>query len=98
MIATTGSKFDNRTMTINDILKHDVRFASMVVVYKVYQSSRENSVSGTTIYTTYQMLKDDMRYDLCTVVLNELMINLNKIKQDKKNTFKYGSLLICLAL
>lgn len=25
------------------------------------------------------------------------MINLNKIKQDKNNIFKYGSLVICLA-
>lgn len=39
-----------------------------------------------------------MRYDLCTVLLNELISNLNKIKQDKKHTFRYGTLLIFLAL
>lgn len=96
--ATTDSKFDNREMTINDILQHDVTFASMVVGYKVYQTSRQNSVSGSTIYTTYQMLKDGMRYDLCTAFRNELMSNLKKTKQDKKCTFKYGSFLIWLAL
>lgn len=98
MIATTSSKFDNRAITIDDILENDVRFASMLVSYKVYQSSRRNSVSRTLIYSAYQMLKDDKRYDLCTVLLNELMSNLKKIKKDRKHTFKYGSLLICLAL
>lgn len=36
VIATTGSKFDNRAMIVNDILENDVKFASMVVGYKVY--------------------------------------------------------------
>lgn len=53
IIATTGSKFDSRTMTINDILENDVNFISMVVCYKVYQSSRYNFVSGTAIYSAY---------------------------------------------
>lgn len=44
-IATTGSKVNNRAMTIHDILENDVKFASMVVGYKVYKSSRYNSVS-----------------------------------------------------
>lgn len=85
VIATTGSKFDRRAMTINDILENNVNFASMVAVYKVYQSSRYNSVSGTAIYSAYQMLKDDKRYDLCTALLNELLRNLKKIKKDKKH-------------
>lgn len=44
------------------------------------------------------MLKSGLRYDLCIVFLNGLISNLMKIKQDKKHTFKYGTLLICLAL
>lgn len=98
VVAAIGSQFDNREMTIHDILEHDVKFASMVVGYKVYQSSKQNFVFGTTIYTTYQMLKEDKRYDLCTVLLNELLSNLKKIKQDKNHTFKFGTLIICLAL
>lgn len=31
----TESKFDQRAMTINDILEHDVKFDSMVIGYKV---------------------------------------------------------------
>lgn len=36
VIATTCSKFDSRSMTINDIYENDVKFALMVVGYKVY--------------------------------------------------------------
>lgn len=84
-------------MTISDIIEHDVKFASMVTGYKVYQSSRQNSVSDTAIFATYQML-EDKRYDLCGVLLSELMSNLKKIKQDKKHVFKFSSLIVCLAL
>lgn len=80
VIATIGSKFDSRAMSINKVLENDVKFASMVVSKKVYQSNRYNSISGTTIYFAYQMLNDDKRYDLCTALLNELLRNLKKIK------------------
>lgn len=80
VIISTGSKFDSRAMTIKYILENDVKFSSMVVGYKVYQPSRYNSIFGTAIYSTYEMLKHDKRYDLCTTLLNELLSNLNKIK------------------
>lgn len=44
------------------------------------------------------MLKEDKRYDLCGVLLREIMSNLKKIKQDKKHFFKFGSLIVCLVL
>lgn len=40
------------------------------------------------------MVKEDAHYDLCGVMLKELMTNLQKIKKDKKNTFLYGSFII----
>jgi len=33
----TGSKFDKRAMTIEDIIDLDVKFASMIIRYKIYQ-------------------------------------------------------------
>lgn len=96
MIEATGSKHDGRSMTISEIIEYDVRIASMVMSYKVYQSSRDNSISGTTIYTAYQILKEDKLYDLCGVLQSELLNNLKKIKQDKKHVFKFGTLIICL--
>lgn len=50
----TGSRFDKRAITINDIAEPDVKFSSMVVGYKVYHSNKENSVSETPIYVAYQ--------------------------------------------
>lgn len=85
----TNSKHDGRSMTISDIIEYDVRFASMVTSYKVYQSSRDNSVSGMTIYVAYQILKEDKLYDLCWVLQSELLNNLKKIEQDKKHAFKF---------
>lgn len=94
----TKSQIDSRSMTISDIIEHDVRFASMVTGYKIYQSSRQNFVSDTAIFATYQTLKEDKRYDFFVVLLSELLSNLKKIKQDKKNVFKFGSLIVFLAL
>ncbi|XP_059067907.1 uncharacterized protein LOC131858628 [Cryptomeria japonica] len=48
-------------MTVNDIVENDVRFASMLVGYKVYQSNKKNLVFGTAIFTAYQMLKENKR-------------------------------------
>lgn len=35
VIATTSSKFDSRSMTINYLMENDVKFTSMIVGYKV---------------------------------------------------------------
>lgn len=75
-------------MTISDIVEYDVRFASMVTGYKVYQSSRDNSVSSMAICATYSIIKEDKLYDLCGVLQSDLLNNLKKIKKDKKNVFK----------
>jgi len=91
----TRSKFDKRAMTVEDITEPDVKFASMIIGYKIYHSSRENSVPGTAIYTAYQMLKENADYDLCELLVNQLFENL-QIKKDKKNSFKYGNLILCL--
>jgi len=49
----TRSKFDKRAMTIEDITNPDIKFASMIIGYKIYHSSRENSVPRTVIYSAY---------------------------------------------
>lgn len=53
VMEVTGSKHDSQSMTISDIVEFDVKFSSMATGYKVYQLSRQNSVSGTAIYATY---------------------------------------------
>lgn len=44
------------------------------------------------------MMKEDMQYHLCSILLEELLNNMKKIKSDKKHVFKFGSLIICLVL
>lgn len=53
VIEATGSNFDKRAMKIEDIIEVDVKFASMIIGYKIYHSSWDNSISGTTIYVAY---------------------------------------------
>lgn len=61
-------------MKISTIKEDDVKFSPMVIGYKVYQSNRLNSVPRTAIHVAYQMVKEDAHYDLCSVLLEELMI------------------------
>lgn len=44
------------------------------------------------------MFKEEKRYDLCAILLNEILRNLKKIKKEKKHVFKFGSLIFCIAL
>lgn len=91
------SKFDKWAMTINDILEQDFRFASMVIGYKIYFSSRENYVSGTSIYIAYEMMRENKKYDLYELLWSELNKKIKKIKVKRKHPFKIGTLLIlCL--
>lgn len=80
----TSVEFDGQSMKISTIREDDVRFSTMVIGNNVYQSNRLNSIFGTTIHVAYKMVKEDSHYDLCSVLLEELLNNLKKIKQDKK--------------
>lgn len=91
-----GSKFDRRAMTINDILEYDVKFASMVIGYRIYYSNRDNFVSKIAIYVVYEIIKENKKYDLCELLQSELIKNLKKIKENKKHPFKYETFILCL--
>lgn len=92
----TDTTFDGRYMRVDDVRDIDVKFATMVIGYKVYQSNWLNSVVDNNILVAYQMVKADAHYDLCSVMLKQLMTNMQKIKQEKQNTFQYDSFIICL--
>lgn len=85
-------------MRINTIKDTDVKFASMIIGYKVTQSGRLNFVRSSYIHAPYQMLKNNGKYDLCEWLRSELMLNLGKIKGVKKGTFRFGNLIVCLML
>lgn len=44
------------------------------------------------------MVNNDAKIDVCEWLKDELIDNLKKIKGDKKGTFRFGNLLVCLML
>lgn len=93
-----GATHDRRSMRVNTIKDTDVKFSSMIIGYKVTQSSRLNSITSSYIHVAYQMINNDGKYDLCEWLRSKLMINLGKIKGVKKGTFRFGNLNVYLML
>lgn len=67
----------------------------MGITYKVYYANKEDSTTSTAIHTTYQMVIGGKDFDLCEVMREELMENIQKIKTSRYH-FLFGILLICL--
>lgn len=62
----TGSVNDKREMTSNTIEDDLVKYACMVIGYRVFYASRMYFVPRAAVHAAYQMIKDDAEYDLCT--------------------------------
>lgn len=92
----TKSKWDGHAMTMNDIDDLAMKFASMVIDYKVYYSRRINRIPRVAIHTTYRMLKENIDYDLAEALRTQLVLNLETIKKDKRQKFKFCQLIIGL--
>lgn len=84
-------------MRISTIRDKAIQFASMIISYKVTQSNWLNSVSSSCILYAYKIIKENEKIDLCQWMCDELIINLGKIKGEKKGTFWYDNL-VCLML
>lgn len=48
-----GSRWDGRSMTVNNINDPAMKYASMVIGYRICYSSRMNSILAATIHTAY---------------------------------------------
>lgn len=83
----TSATSDSRSMRVITITDKDVKFINMIIGYKVNQFNQLNFVSSSYIVVAYQMLKKDEKYDLCEWMKEELIINLGKIKGEKKGVF-----------
>ncbi|XP_059073725.1 uncharacterized protein LOC131874392 [Cryptomeria japonica] len=70
-------------MVVKDIEYPEVKFASMVIGYRVYHLSQMNSIPEAAIHTTYQMLKENVDYDLAKASRAQLMLNIESINKDK---------------
>lgn len=63
-----GIMYDKRALTIKDIKKLIMKYASMMIGYKLYFSNKENYISTITINTTYEMVEMGVEYDLCELL------------------------------
>lgn len=70
----------------------------MILGYKTTHANRLNSISSLCIKTAYDMVNSDAKIDICEWLKDELIDNLKNIIGDKKGTFRFGNLLICLML
>lgn len=83
-------------MIVNKINDPTLKYASMVIGYWIYYSSRMNNVPTTAIHTAYRMIKEDVDYDLSKDLRSQLMLNSEAIKKDKRLRFKFGQLILGL--
>lgn len=49
----TGVKFDKHALTVKDIDDSIVKYASMMIGYKIFYTNRENCIAATTIHTPH---------------------------------------------
>lgn len=92
-----GSRWDGKTMMVNKINGLAMKYASMVIGYRIFYNSRSmNNISAATIHTAYQMVKENMDYDLAEAMRSQLMANLEVMKKDKRLRFKFGQLILGL--
>lgn len=94
----TSATFDKTSLRVNDVKDINVRFISMILGYKATHANRLNSVSSLCIKSAYDMVTNNAKIDICEWLKDELIDNLGKIKKDKKGTFRFGNLLVCLML
>lgn len=62
----TGSLSNQQGMTINPIKDDLVKYACMVIGYRVFYASRINFVPTTVVNVAYRMIQEDASFDLCT--------------------------------
>lgn len=94
----TGATFDNKSLRVNDITDANVKYVSMVFGYRVTHANRLNFVSSLCIHSAYEMVKKNAKIDIYEWLKDELLDNFKEIKGDKKGTFHFGNLLVCLML
>lgn len=94
----TGATFDSRSLRVNDVKDINMRYVSMILGYKSTHTNRLNSDSSLCIHSAYKMVNNNAKIDVCEWLKGELIDNLKNIKGDKKGTFHFGNLLVCLML
>lgn len=79
-----GVTSDSRSMRVSTITNSNIKFTSMIIGYKVTQSNHLNSIANSCIHVAHQMLRNNVKYDLCEWMRSELMLNLKISKEQRK--------------
>lgn len=72
----TSSTSNGNAFFVNNIKDPMVKLATMAIGYRIFYSSRMNSVPSVAVHTTYKMIDQNIDYDLCEAISSQLMLNL----------------------
>ena len=92
----TRAKWNKRGMKIDTIIDPLLEFCIRVMLYKLYESSRLNSVLCIVVDVGYKIVKKDHTYDLAELQMQQIMENLRAIRKFKSPQYKFGSILVCI--
>ena len=76
----TLAEWDGRGLKINNVTDLELRFGIYIIAYKIYSSSRLNSVSCEAVDLAYKVVKKNLDYDLSDVRLKQLNKNVDSVK------------------
>ena len=92
----TGTKWNNRGMTIDTVTDPLLDFAVRIISHKFFQSSKLNSVPCIAIDVAYKIIKRDHTYDLAELMFQQINENLGAIRKSKGAQCKFASILMCM--
>lgn len=68
----TSATYDRRALTTKPITNPTIKYATIIIGHKIYFTNRENSISTTTIYTSFDMALNGANYDFCELLWQQL--------------------------
>ena len=92
------TKFDRRNMIVDPIQDKGVKLLTKILGYKLSQLSRVNCVLARFLHTTYVMVLERSKINLCDIFRVQLLDNVAKIKKKKSVVFRFESLLTHLLI
>lgn len=91
----TGISKDPQDLLINTLKDLDVRYVAYDISYKIYFRNREGSTSAIIFYIAHMMVKENKKFDLCSLLLENIYENVRMLVIEGY-PFHFGSLLVCL--
>ena len=78
------------------IKKIDIRIISKTIGYKLNYSSRVNFVPSGFINVAYLMVSKKEKFNLCEIMKQKLLDNMDRLKKTMNVVFRFESLMIHL--